>query len=144
MRHALAAASLLALLAACSSDDGDDCPIAGTYTVTGAAESGNTCPDTVNEKTTYTISPSGDAFNVEIQGVQGACIGRKLGACGLQGKCDVAVKDATDPNNAKGTLQFSWTFNPTGFKGTLAVDIPAATSLPGGCAGSSAQTGVRR
>lgn len=130
---------------ACSSSaEGEECTIAGTYTVVGAAETGNTCPDTSNAKTTYTVSPAADAFAVEIQGVQGTCVGRRVGACGLQGKCDVAVKDAVNPLDATGTFQFSWTFDETGFKGSATVDIPAAASLPGGCSGTSVQTGVRR
>lgn len=144
MRFA-AGALLVGLSIACSSStDGDECMIAGTYAVTGAAETGNTCPDDVNETTTYTVSPTGDTFAVEIQGVQGACVGRRVGTCGLQGKCDVGVKDAVDPQNATGTLQFSWTFAGDGFKGSVTVAVPAAKTLPGGCSGTSAQTGVRR
>lgn len=145
MRQALCALGIAATILACSSGtEGDDCAIAGTYAVTGAAETGNTCPDSINETTTYTISPTGDTFAVELQGVQGSCIGRRIEACKIQGKCDLASRDPVSPNNAIGTLQFSWTFVGDGFKGSATVTIPPAVSLPGGCSGTSAQTGVRR
>lgn len=144
MRHVLAAASLLVVLAACSSStDGDECPIVGTYAVTGASETGNTCPDSVNETTTYTISAVGSGYAVQLQGVQGSCDAQPVASCKIQGSCAVGVKDAKDPN-AKGTLQFSWTFTPDGFKGSMSVAVPDAASVPGGCSGTSAQTGVRR
>lgn len=143
MRHVLAAVSLLVILAACSGDEEDECPIVGTYSVTGASESGN-CPDSVNETTIYTVSADGDGFAVEIQGVQGFCDAQRVSTCKIQGRCDVGVKDPRDPANARGTLQFSWTFDPNGFKGTLAVSVPDALSLPGGCTGTNVQTGVRR
>ena len=92
MRLVLVVASLLTILVACSSNDEDECPIVGTYSVTGASESGN-CPDSVNETTIYTVSADGDGFAVEIQGVQGFCDAQRVSTCKIQGRCDVGVKD---------------------------------------------------
>jgi hypothetical protein len=139
MRPVLVAASLLVVLVACSSEE-DDCPIVGTYAVLGAAEAGNTCPDPASS----TISADGPNYTVAIQGLQGLCAAQPAGTCKVQGKCDVLVKDATDPVNNMGTFQFAWTFDSGGFKGSATVAIPDSVSLPGGCSGSVAQTGQRR
>ena len=143
MRHALAAALSLLLAAACSSStDGEECTIVGTYTVSAETEGGD-CPD-AKDGMTYTISRVGDAYGVEIQGLSGGCIADPVGTCKLQGKCDLAISDATDPSNARGTAQYSWTFTGSGFSGSMAISIPPAASLPGGCSGSSRQTATRR
>lgn len=134
---------VLLAVACSSSTDGDECLIVGTYAVTGASEAGNTCPDSINETTTYTISADGAGYDVQIQGIQGFCDAQPVTSCKIQGSCAVGVKDAKDPN-AKGTLQFSWTFTEGGFKGSMSVAVPDAASVPGGCSGTSAQTGVRR
>ena len=143
MRHVLAAASLVALLVACSSStDGEDCAIVGTYSVLGTIESGN-CPDPGSDPVTYTISPRGSVYAVEIQGLGGACAAEQTGTCKVQGKCDLGVTDAKDPN-AKGTFQFSWTFTASGFSGVATVSIPDAASLPGGCSGTVKHNASRR
>ncbi len=144
MRHAIAAALSLAVVAACSSSqEGEACTIVGTYSVVGVTESGD-CPDSANEATTYTITASGSDFIVEIQGIGGGCVATSAGACKVQGKCDMSVKDAKDPLNARGTLQYSWTFDGGGFKGPMTISVPDAVSLPGGCNGTSSMTGSRR
>lgn len=146
MRLVLVAASLVALLVACSSDpDGDECRIEGTYTATGKNESGN-CPegDPNAPPTTDTITklPSG-RYRLEIQGFAGGCDLDQVGTCKLQGKCDLGITDALDPND-RGTVQYSWTFNATGFDGFSAITIPKATSLPDGCSANAHVTGTRR
>lgn len=136
--------ALLMVMAACSSSSEEECPIVGTYTVVGAAETGNTCPDSVNKSTVYTISSAPNGYAVAIQGVQGSCMAEASGTCKIQGKCDVLARNPTQPGNDRGTLQYSWTFTSAGFKGPMTVTIPPSDGLPGGCAGTSSQTGVRQ
>ncbi len=128
-----------------SSSDKDECPIVGTYAVLGAAESGNTCPDDINEQTTYTVSAAtGGGYTVAFQGVSGVCSAQDVSACKIQGACEFEVRDPVDPARARGTFQFSWTFSEQGFRGPVTIAIPAAKSIPGGCSGTSTQTGTRR
>lgn len=147
MRHVLAAASLLAILAACSSStdgDGTSCRIEGTYTATGKVESGN-CPLNPDAPpTTDTITKLDDrSYGLEIQGTTGGCVLELVEACKLQGKCDLAITDAIDPGD-RGTVQYSWTFTQDGFTGFSAVTVPPAKSLPDGCSGTASVTGTRR
>lgn len=144
MRHVLVAASLIALVVACSSStDGEDCQIEGTYTATGKLESGN-CPAGDGSPVTDTITKlSNGQYGLEIQGTTGGCTLDLVGTCKLQGKCGIAVSDATNPGDT-GTVQYSWTFTANGFDGFSAVTIPPAKSLPDGCSASVHVTGTRR
>lgn len=147
IRHVLAAASLLALVVACSSStEGDDgaCTIEGTYTATGTKEAGNCPVDDKAPPVTDTITKLPDGrYRLEIQGLGGACDLELVATCKVQGKCDIAVTDAIEPG-ASGTTQYSWTFSKTGFTGISAVTIPAAKSLPDGCSATVQVTGTRR
>lgn len=139
------------VLVACSSDDEEACPIAGTYTMTATPEAQSEgCQDLGQAgQTTLTITQrppgkTGPDFALQMQGVQGACAVEQLAACKVQSKCDILITDATDPANNVGTLQFSWTFDRGGFKGINSGSFPAATSLPRGCTFTSQATGTRR
>lgn len=143
MRLFSALVSLFVVVACSSSTDEEDCPIVGTYAVLGVVESGN-CPDPGSSAVTYTISSAPTGYEVEIQGLQGACTAEQTGACKAQGKCDVLVSDAKDPRANRGTFQFAWTFTASGFSGVATVAIPDADSLPGGCTGTAKQTATRR
>lgn len=134
MRLALAAAVLSTVALACSSSDdsAEDCNMVGTYAVTSTVETGD-CPD--GAETTYTISANGSAYFLEVPGIQGGCSLEPIGQCKAQGKCDVVVKDAADPNNSVGGVSFAWTFSAGGFTGSNTMSLPPAKSLPSGCNG---------
>jgi hypothetical protein len=145
MRHVPAVASLIIIIAACSSStEGEECRIEGTYTATGKLESGN-CPiDDGAAPVTDTITKLPDGrYRLEIQGTTGACDLDLVGACKLQGKCGLSINDPVTPGDT-GTVQYSWTFTPTGFTGFSAVTIPPAKGLPDGCSGTANVTGTRR
>lgn len=144
MTRLLSVLPILGVLVACSSGDESECTVVGTYAVLAAAEPGNTCPDPSSTPVTYTISADGPNYTVAIQGTQGLCAAQPAGACKIQGKCDVKISDATNPANGTGTFQFAWSFDTNGFKGSATVQIPDATSVPGGCSGSVSQTATRR
>lgn len=146
----LVALAILAVACTTKVEGEDACTIAGTYSLSGVKESGN-CPESggdPNATTTLTISPaeagSGADFALEIQGLQGACPMAKVDSCKLQGKCDVVLKDALDPRNATGSIQYTWTFDKNGFTGFSALTLPPATSLPKGCSQNATNTATRR
>lgn len=144
-RHVLVAASLVALVVACSSStDGEECVIVGTYSATGVQESGN-CPASGSDApVTDTITKIGEGrYGLEIQGISGGCVLDQVEACKLQGKCDLGIIDAINPAD-RGTVQYSWTFTKDGFSGFSAITIPPAKSLPDGCSASAKVTGTRR
>jgi hypothetical protein len=144
MRRALVAASLLAIVAACSADDDTPtCRIDGTYTAISVRESG-TCPEP-KEQVTYTVTPGAQGgFGVEVQGFQGSCSARRSEACKLEGTCELVILDAKDARNDRGTFQYAWTFTADGFRGTASVAVPDSDSLSGGCVGTVRQTATRR
>jgi hypothetical protein len=136
LRHALVAASLFACS---SSTDGNACTIAGTYGVE-SEQQGGACPDLGSD--TYTITADGSQFRLEYQGAQGFCDAQSSGTCGLQAKCDGAVRDPVDPR-ALATIQYALTFTESGFTGTVDISLPATASAPA-CTGSYKLTGKRR
>lgn len=141
----------LLMVAACSSSSESDAPIckvAGTYVMTATPQTASEgCPLKSGEAgppVTITITPSGETFAVEMQGAQGGCTATVPEACKLQTKCDLVETDAIDPGNRVGTLQFSWTFNATGFSGLNSGSLPPAGSLPKGCTFQSSATATRQ
>lgn len=143
MRHVLAVALSLTVVAACSSsedDAADDCPIVGTYNIKGEPISGDCGP---GAEATYTVSAQGAGYLVEVPGLQGGCSLESAGTCKVQGKCDVVGTDALDPNNNVAGVSFAWTFTKSGFTGTNTLSLPPAKSLPAGCTGQYAITGSR-
>lgn len=146
-RALIVSAVALALLACSSSDDEPACQIVGTYTMTAVTETQTAGCAAVTDDgtpTTLTISADGAGYLVEIGGTEGSCPAEVIGACKIQSKCGLALRDPVDPNNATGTLQYSWTFKPDGFSGLNSGVIPAAKSLPDGCTFTSTATGTRR
>lgn len=151
-RHALVAASLFALVAACSSADEPSCRIGGTYTMTATPDiQTEGCSDLPQGPTSsaVTLTPrpagaTGPDFALEMQGLSGACAVNQSDTCKLDGKCDVTIIDATDPANNIATLQITWTFTESGFSGLNSGSFPAAKSLPRGCAFTSKANGTRR
>ena len=144
IRTAVAGSFMLLAFAACASNaDGESCQIVGTYAVTDSKESG-TCPAPSATPDTYTISASEGGFVVEVQGVNGSCTATSVSSCKIQGKCDVGVREPLDPTKARGTMQFSWTFDGKGFTGSSTYDLPPAKPLPDGCEGVYRQDGARR
>jgi hypothetical protein len=161
MRMAMGVALLFA--SACASEPGASgagggCKIEGTYTLEATLETQSAgCEDLFDPATnpnagaqqvvTITAKPPGlrgPDFAIEIQGASGACAGDIVDACTVQTKCDLNVTDALDPNNATGTLQFSWTFSATGFEGLNSGALPPAKTAPKGCTFTSRAVGVRR
>lgn len=134
------------LVAACSSDAAEDepvCRIEGTYTATGTKESGD-CELAASGPVTDTITKLPDGrYRLEIQGATGACDLDLVETCKLQGKCQLAISDATNPDDV-GTVQYSWTFHNMGFNGFSAVAIPPAASVPKGCTATARVEGTRR
>lgn len=152
IRYALLAVPVVALLACSSSSSEPSCQIAGTYTMTATPETKTSgCDAIANGPQTSTVTitarppgMTGPDFAIELQGAQGACAGTLVEACKVQSKCDYNLTDAVDPKNSTGTVQFSWTFDATGFSGLNAGTFPAAKSVPGGCTFSSNATAKRR
>lgn len=149
MRHVLVAASLLALLAACSSDDGEECPIVGTYSLTGEIES-TTCntgsspaPSTTTIQIQAEEASSGFDFSYTVQGTTGRCGLKKVSACKVEGTCPLAINDATTANN-QGSLQTSWTFSKGGFSGISSLTLPPFKDNPDGCVQTTKNTATRR
>lgn len=150
MRHvASAVGAVIVVLAGCSSEAGDPCPIAGTYTMMAVAET-NTCPTSSgggSTAVTITARPPGKTgpdFYLEIQGTTGGCAADKVDVCKIQSKCNVTVTDALSATDNVGTLQFSWTFDGKGFTGLNSGAVPPAESVPKGCSFTSNATGIRR
>lgn len=128
----------------CSSGKGDACEIEGTYGFRGKKQSGS-CPEVGEVESTVTITDVGGGdFGLEFLGTTGGCVARKVGACGLQAKCDITLTDATNPRENLATLQYSWTFDAAGFGGSAALSAPASKSLGPACTGTYEQTGHRR
>ena len=152
MRGWISVVGMTFAVVACSSSDEDACVIEGTYSATAVMLPGGSCPDTNNDPVVDTITArppgttGGPDFYLQITGTQGGCpLNRVAGsACKVQGKCDVQLIDALDPNNAMGTVQYSWTFDANGFTGTSTVIVPAAKSLPKGCTAQASVTGKRQ
>lgn len=149
MRHVLAAASLLALAAACSSSDEDECPIVGTYSMTGEIET-TTCvfPDApASAASTIQISAaepgSGADFLYTVQGTTGRCPLSRVGTCKVEGTCPLTVFDATTANN-QGSVQASWTFTKSGFSGVTGLTLPPFKDNPQGCVQTAKNTATRR
>ncbi len=136
-------AVLAILLAACSSDDDDpECSVDGTYTATGAVESGNCGGGGEPVTDTFTTLPSGEV-KLEIQGLPNMVPVGTMNGCTWTAAASFVVKDAIGPET-QGTAQYSYTFTKTGFSGIVSISIPNSVSLPGGCYGTSKITGVRR
>lgn len=148
---AAAVGAFVAVNAACAAEtDADECRILGTYTMTATPETQSAGCSAIsgNEgdtgSTTVTISSVGTDYVIELQGAQGACKGSLVESCKLQSKCDYVVTDALDSADDTGTLQFSWTFDASGFRGVNSARIPKATSVPEGCSFTSNATATRR
>jgi hypothetical protein len=144
---------VIALLVACSSDPAaaPTCQIEGSYSATGTTIPGGTCPDAPATPVVDTITArppgaTGPDFKLEITGLKGACSLNLVAgsACKVQGKCDVEISDALDPQNATGTVQYSWTFDSKGFTGTSTLTAPPGKSLPKGCIGQANVVGTRQ
>lgn len=138
------------LVACSSSSSGPACQIEGSYSGVGSNAQG-TCPSGAAGPVTDTITArppgaTGPDFLLEITGLQGGCALNYVAgeACKVQGKCDLQITDALDPNNATGTVQYSWTFTNSGFTGTSTETIPPAKSLPKGCSTQETVTGTRQ
>lgn len=128
----------------CSSGKDDACVIEGTYGFTGKRQSGS-CPELGDSESTVTITDlGGGEFGLEFLGVKGGCVARKVGACGLQAKCDITLTDASDPRDSAATVQYSWAFDSSGFTGSAALAFPATKSLGPACTGNYKQSGRRR
>jgi hypothetical protein len=135
------ALSLLASACSSSSDDvAETCEIVGTYRISGTLESGNCGP---GAESTYTISRNGSGFALEIPGIQGGCLLEQIDTCKAQGKCDIVVVDALDPNNNVAGVSFAWTFTEAGFTGTNTLVTVPAKSMPEACQGTYAITATR-
>jgi type 1 fimbria pilin len=149
MRHVLAAASLLVVLAACSSStEGDECSPAGTYSMTGEIES-TTCklPAGDSAPSTVLVEPveAADAdFTWSTGGLTGRCPLRKVGsACKYEGRCPVTITDATTANN-QAEILISWTFTAGGFSGVSTLTAPPFKDNPDGCVQTVKNTATRR
>lgn len=141
-------AGILVVLLGCSSSDpsASPCMIVGTYSILDRRSSG-TCPDVANDSPeTYTISSDGTGgYVLEIQAVTGTCTAQPIdGACKIQGKCDLAIKDPADPSKATGTLQYSWTFDSRGFAGSTIISVPPSAATSTGCSSEYASAGSRK
>jgi hypothetical protein len=139
------AVTALIFATACAKDDNDEpaCQIAGTYSDVDTRVSGD-CPIT-SDASLVTISANGpSAWFVEIQGVSGGCNAQTVSACKIQGKCDFSVVEPVSPDRNTGTIQFSWTFDASGFRGTSAVSIPPIAAVKTGCSSEASAVGTRR
>jgi hypothetical protein len=151
VRHALAAASLLAVLAACSSStDGDECSPVGTYSMTGTVES-TTCnvPAGDGKPTTVQVAlaPAGtDAeYAWSFAGATGQCGLKKVpgSACKLEGRCPITITDATTSDN-QAQILISWSFTAGGFEGVSTFTAPPFTDHPDGCVQTVKNAATRR
>lgn len=151
MRHVLAAASLLALVVACSSStDGEECAIVGTYSMTGELES-TTCklPPGASAATTVQVSAAAageDAdFAWSFEGAKGACGLKRVspGSCKLEGRCPITITDATTADN-QAQILISWTFTAGGFSGVSSLTAPPFKDNPDGCVQTVRNTATRR
>ncbi len=153
MRHALVAASLLVVLAACtSSTEGEDCAIVGTYSMTGEVES-TTCklPQGDGAPTTVQVSAAppeladqGD-YVWSFAGAVGQCALKRVspGSCKLEGLCPLTITDATTADN-QGQILISWTFSASGFQGVSTLTAPPFTDHPQGCTQTARNAATRR
>jgi hypothetical protein len=149
MRHVLAAASLLALVVACSSStDGEDCNPVGTYSMTGEVET-TTCkfPEGNAAASTVQVEPSQSAdadYTFSAAGITGRCpLRRVAGACKLEGRCPIQILDATTSNDRAEVL-VSWSFTAGGFSGVSTLTAPPFKDNPDGCTQTAKNTATRR
>lgn len=149
MRPVLAAASLLALVVACSSSaDGDECNPVGTFSMTGEVES-TTCklPAGDGAPSTVQVEPveAADAdFTFSTAGITGRCpLRRVAGACKLEGRCPLTITDATTANR-QAEILISWTFTAGGFSGVSTLTAPPFKDNPDGCVQTVKNTATRR
>lgn len=151
MRHALAAASLLVLAAACSSStDGEDCTIVGTYAMTGTIES-TTCNFPPGDGTPTTVQVSQAPAEIDAEyvwafaGATGSCGLKRVspGSCRLEGRCPLTITDATTSSN-QGQILISWTFTAGGFSGVSTLTAPPFKDHPDGCVQTAKNTATRR
>lgn len=149
MRIVLVAASLVALIAACSSStEGEECNPVGTYSMTGELES-TTCklPATDGSPATVQIEPvqATDAdYTWSVGGLSGRCPLRKVaGACKYEGRCPVTITDATTSNN-QAQILVSWSFTAGGFSGVSTLTAPPFKDNPDGCVQTVKNTATRR
>ncbi len=150
---AVVACFLTVQLACSDSKDGTGAPACnpvGTFSVQDTKLSG-TCPSDENPGTVTVSSAQGSAtdFIIEFQGVSGGCSAQKIGAeCKIQGKCDLTLASPANPQNSTGTLQFSWTFDAAGLKGTSTLAMPASLIGDAGvtpaCGAEYSSSGTRR
>lgn len=153
-RLALAAASLLTVLVACSSStDGEDCAPVGTYSMTGTIES-TTCklPPSNSGPATVQISQAPSELRAEadfvwsFSGAVGKCPLKRTapGSCKLEGRCPITITDALHADDNQGQLLVSWTFGENGFEGTSNFLSPPFTDNPSGCTQTAKNTATRR
>lgn len=107
---AIAAVSVVGVVACSDDAESDACPIVGSYTMPASPPS-ITCPDTDAGGTVDVVSTSEDHYRATISGL-GACDLTKTAACKVYGACDVANEQAN------GHVQISWEFTQGGFNGT--------------------------
>jgi hypothetical protein len=138
----LLAVGLLVFEGACASADEPACVVDGTYTVTGVRESGN-CAESSDPITDTFTTLSNGSVKLEIQSLPDLVPIGTMSGCKWTAAGSVTILDASGPEK-KGTLQYSYTFNRTGFAGIVSVYVPPATSLPAGCTGTTKATGTRR
>jgi type 1 fimbria pilin len=153
MRKIVSMFSVAALSAACSSStDGEECPIVGTYSMTGVIES-TTCslPPGDGQPTTVQISRAQEGDRAEFvwsfAGAVGRCGLTRVGgasSCKLEGPCPITITDATDPSNNQGQILISWTFNEGGFEGLSTFTAPPFKDHPQGCTQTAKNTASRR
>jgi hypothetical protein len=141
----LAFALVAAAVVACSSadDDGDDCAIVGTYSMSTVLESGSCGAGMSGGATTVSSDPAG-GYRIEVAGLPGGCHATSVSACKIQSNCDAVILDALNANQRTATVQHSLTFDAAGFKGSLTIAMPPAKSLPSGCLGTYQASGARR
>ncbi len=137
---------------ACSSSDKEECPIVGTYSMTGVVES-TTCSLPAGDGSPSTVQVSraqeGDRaeFVWSFSGAVGRCGLTRVGgsdSCKLEGPCPVTITDATDPTNNQGQILISWTFNAGGFEGVSTFTAPPFKDHPQGCTQTARNTASRR
>jgi hypothetical protein len=153
MRHALIAASLLALVVACSSStEGEDCTVVGTYSMTAEVESttckfppGDNAPATVQVSQAPAELADQADFVWSLGGTTGSCGLKRVsaGSCKLEGRCPLTVFDATTANN-QGQILISWTFTAGGFTGVSTLTAPPFKDNPDGCTQTVKNTATRR
>jgi hypothetical protein len=144
LRHLAPVAALSLLALACSSEADDAapaCTIPGTYKIVTSEQQGGTCGG--GGEASYTIRREGAGYWVEIPGFQGGCPLEETEECKAQGKCDVTITDALDPQNNLAAVQFVWTFTTDGFTGSNILTAPPATPVPDGCRSTYDVTATR-